>query len=60
VTAGVYRDVEEATSHIALQRDVQRPDAKRSERYARLHDLYKKLYPATAAAMHGLSALGRE
>jgi len=60
VTAGVYRDVEEATSHIALDRDVQRPDAKRREQYARLHDLYRSIYPATAAAMHGLSALGRE
>ncbi len=60
VTAGVYRNVDEAASHIALERDVQRPDAQRSERYARLHDVYRKLYPATAAAMHALRGLGRE
>ena len=60
VTAGVYRDVGEATSHIALERDVQRPDARRRDQYARLHEVYRGLYPATAAAMHALQGLSRE
>jgi xylulokinase len=54
VTAGVYRDVDEATSHIALERDVQRPDPHRSKRYAELQGVYDKLYSATRAAMHEL------
>ena len=55
VTAGVYRDLDEATSHIALEREVRRPDAQRVKQYARLHGIYRKLYPATAAAMHELA-----
>jgi xylulokinase len=57
VTAGVYRDVAEATAHIALQPDVDHADPERHDRYAKLHDVYRRLYPATRDAMHRLAEL---
>ena len=60
ITAGVYRDIGEATAHINVLPEVAHPDRERHSRYADLHEVYSELYPATKEAMHRLAGLGRQ
>jgi xylulokinase len=57
VAAGLFRDVEQASSVIRLRPEVAEPDPARSRLYERYYDTYRSLYPATAAAMRQLSEL---
>ncbi|HZV51912.1 MAG TPA: xylulokinase [Candidatus Dormibacteraeota bacterium] len=56
VAAGVYRDLGEACSLVALRPEVVEPDPARVAAYERLHGLYRELYPATAGLAHRLAS----
>jgi xylulokinase len=58
VTAGVFRDVHEATSNIRLVTEFDEPDPGRHARYREMRAVYSELYGSTAAAMHRLKELG--
>jgi xylulokinase len=55
VAAGVYRDLEEACSLVALRSEVVEPDPAQVAAYEQLHQLYQELYPATAEIAHRLA-----
>ncbi len=57
VASGIYKDVEDACSLIALRDEITYPDQSRSTLYARYYEVYKSLYPNTKDAMHQLSEL---
>jgi xylulokinase len=57
VAAGLFKDVEQASSVIRLRPEVAEPDPARSRLYERYHGIYRSLYPATAGAMRQLSEL---
>jgi xylulokinase len=57
VTAGLYRDVAEATSAVRLVAEVDEPDPGRHAMDSELHTVYSQLYRETAAAMHRLGEL---
>ena len=59
IAAGVYADVDQASSHIRFDPEVTAPDLERHRLYQRYHAVYSKLYVATAAAMHELEKLSR-
>jgi xylulokinase len=58
VAAGVYGDVDEATSVVGLRGEVTEPDAERSRVYQDYYQVYRSLYPSQREAMHRLSGLG--
>lgn len=60
VAAGLFQDVEQASSVIRLRPEVSEPDPARSRLYERCYDVYRSLYPATAAAMRQLTDLASE
>ncbi len=55
VASGLFRSVDEACSVIRVRAEVSEPDARRTRQYRGYYELYKSLYPATAAAMRQLS-----
>jgi xylulokinase len=57
VSAGVYRDVEEACSTVRLREEVTEPDPGRTTIYEVYYEVYRSLYPATRSAMHSLAGL---
>jgi xylulokinase len=57
VAAGVYQDVQEATSRVEVRGDVTEPDPERAKVYEEHYEVYRSLYEATANAMHRLSDL---
>ena len=60
VAAGVWASVEEACRHVRLRDEVTAPDPARAERYQKLYEVYRSLYPATRTAMRRLGELARE
>jgi xylulokinase len=56
VAAGVFADVEEASTRVRLRTDVTEPDPERARRYDELYAIYTGLYPALREAMHALAA----
>lgn len=59
VTAGVFKDVDEACAGIRLRPDVCEPESSRVRQYHDYYALYRELYPATASTMHSLSDLAQ-
>jgi xylulokinase len=57
VAAGIFGSVEEACAGIRLRPEVAMPDPRRVQLYQRYHEVYRDIYPATAAAMRQLSEL---
>jgi xylulokinase len=57
VAAGVYRDVEEASSLVKLREEVTEPEAERTRVYEEYYGVYGSLYPAQRDAMRHLSEL---
>jgi xylulokinase len=55
VAAGVFADVEEASTRVKLRDEVTEPDGERARRYDELYAIYAGLYPALREAMHGLA-----
>jgi xylulokinase len=56
VAAGVFADVEEASTRVRLREEVTEPDSERARRYDELYGTYTGLYPALRDAMHALAA----
>ena len=59
VTAGLFRNVDEACAGIGLRPDVCEPDPIRTRQYDDYYKVYRQLYPATASGMHALSDLAQ-
>jgi xylulokinase len=59
VTAGVFKDVDEACSGISLRPDVSEPETSRTRLYDAYYAAYRELYPATASTMHTLAGLAQ-
>ena len=57
VTAGQFKNVNEASSVVRLRPDFEEPNRGNAELYSRYLKIYRDLYPATAAAMAHLSDL---
>ena len=57
VTAGQFKNVNEASSVVRLRPDSEEPNPDNTELYSRYLKVYRDLYPATAAAMAHLSDL---
>ena len=57
VTAGQFKNVNEASSVVRLRPDFEEPNPDNTELYSRYLKVYRDLYPATAAAMAQLSDL---
>jgi xylulokinase len=59
VTAGVFRNVDEACAGIKLRPDVCEPESTRTNQYNHYYASYRELYPATVSTMHALSDLAQ-
>ncbi len=59
VTAGAYENVLETGARVRLDPELTRPDAARTQVYARFRAVYDGLYASTSTAMHELDALAR-
>ena len=59
VAAGVYANVEEASSMVKLRDEVTEPDSQRAAVYGEYYEVYRSLYPAQKDAMHHLARLAR-
>lgn len=57
VACGAFADVHEAARGVRLRGEPALPDPEAAARYERLYALYRELYPALRATMHGLGAL---
>lgn len=57
VAAGVYSDVDEATSAVKLREEITEPDKERAKVYEEHYEVYRSLYPATSQAMSRLTDL---
>ena len=57
IAAGVYQDVEDATSRVKLREEVTEPERENIELYNECFEVYRSLYPATSDAMRHLSEL---
>ena len=57
VAAGVFADVQEASSRVRLRSEVTEPDAERVRRYDELYAVYGGLYGALREPMHELGRL---
>jgi xylulokinase len=55
VAAGVFADVEEASTRVKLRDEVTEPNGERARRYDELYAIYTGLYPALREAMHELA-----
>lgn len=59
VAAGVYRDIEEASSQVAVSREATEPDSEVHELYQDYFELYEALYSQTRDTAHRLGELTR-
>lgn len=59
VAAGIYRDVEEASSRVAVSDEVTEPASQSHEFYAEYFEIYDSLYPQTRNTAHRLGELAR-
>jgi xylulokinase len=57
VAAGVYANVEEASTMVELRDEITEPDSQRTEVYGEYYEVYRSLYPAQKEAMHHLTKL---
>jgi xylulokinase len=57
VAAGVFSDVDEASSRVRLRAEVTEPDGDRARRYDELHAVYTSVYGALREQMHELGRL---
>jgi xylulokinase len=57
VAAGVFADVDDASSRVRLRADVTDPDDDRAHRYDELYSVYRSLYSALREQMHDLDRL---
>lgn len=57
VAASWFVDVQEACTMIRLHPEIAEPDPRSVQIYQRYHDLYREIYPLTAATMRRLSDL---
>jgi xylulokinase len=60
VAAGVFRDVEEASSLVMLREEATEPNPEAQKTYEALFEVYRDLYPATKETMHRLTRLADE
>ena len=60
VAAGVYRDVQEASSQVELRDEVAEPQERNVSLYSEYFEIYRSLYPATKGTMRRLSKLVEE
>ena len=60
VAAGVYGDVQEASSRVELRDEVTEPDEENVRFYEECYEVYRSLYPATRQQMHHLSELAEK
>ena len=60
VAAGVYGDVQEASSRVELRDEVTEPDEENVRFYEECYEEYRSLYPATRKQMHRLSELAEK
>jgi xylulokinase len=59
VTAGVFKNVEDACAGISLRPEICEPETSRTRLYDAYYAAYRELYPATASTMHALSDLAQ-
>ena len=57
VGAGLYGSVQEACRAVIKPEKVQEPIAENSEKYEKVYQLYKKLYPAMKSSFEELAEL---
>ena len=57
VAAGVYEDVQEASSQVELRDEATEPEEENVRFYEECYEVYRSLYPATYKQMHRLSEL---
>ena len=55
VAAGVFADVQEASTRVRLREEITEPDGERARRYDELYRIYTGLYPSLRDAMHELA-----
>lgn len=60
VAAGVYRNLEEASSHVSVSGEVTEPDVKSCEIYKKYFELYESVYSQTKTTSHRLGGLEQE
>lgn len=60
VAAGVYRDIQEASSQVELRDEVTEPEEENVRFYEECYEVYRSLYPATKDAMRRLSELAEK
>lgn len=60
VTTGTFKSVSDACSVVRLRPDVAEPNPESVRLYSRYLEIYRDLYPATAAAMAQLSAVASD
>lgn len=57
VGAGVYPSVQEACDRVIKTKTVQEPTAENTEKYAKMHEVYKSIYPQLKGVYKELAAL---
>lgn len=60
VAAGVYKDVQQASSQVELRNEVTEPEEENVRFYEECYEVYRSLYPATKGAMRQLSELAEK
>ena len=58
IGVGLYRDEEDAFTHVRKASVIYEPDAKAAKTYAKLFPIYRQIYPALKTVSHELSELG--
>jgi xylulokinase len=59
VAAGVFKDVQEASSRVELREEITRPDPERVKLYDEYYEVYRSLYPLQKETMLRLTGLAR-
>ncbi len=57
VAAGIYKNVEEASSQVKLREDITEPDPEHARVYEEYYEVYRSLYPANRSSMRRLTEL---
>jgi xylulokinase len=60
VAAGVFKDVQEASSRVKLREEITEPDLERAKLYDEYYEVYRSLYPLQKDAMRRLTVLTRK